>query len=68
MAVRTISAADTKPDSALKQAIEEINDMAAAINALTAKLDSDAGVTDTDYASSIGTMDTIKLRETGETP
>jgi hypothetical protein len=36
-----------------------VNQLAAAMNALLAKLDADAGVTDANYAATIGTIDTI---------
>lgn len=44
--------------------LNQLNDLSAAINALTAKLDADAGVTDTNYAATIGAMDILQLRGT----
>lgn len=37
-----------------------INDIIAAIAALTAKLDADAGVTDADYAATVDIGDTVE--------
>ena len=54
-------------DGLVAQLVKMVNAQAAAINALTAKLDADAGVTDTDYASSVGTMDTVAYT-VGTTP
>lgn len=42
--------------------VAEYNTLAAAMNTLLAKLDADAGITDTDYASTVGTQDTIAYR------
>ena len=42
-----------------------INDCIAAINGVNAKLDADAGVTDTDYASLHDVADTLAYQETG---
>lgn len=67
MAVRNVqpTAANvgTNQDSKnlLRQLIGVVNNLSNAMNDLTAKLDADAGVTDTDYASEIGTQDTIRL-------
>lgn len=49
------------------QLVKMVNAQAAAINALTAKLDLDAGVTDDDYATTVGTMDTL-VYSVGTTP
>lgn len=58
------SAANAAPGSALYELAVLVNAQAAAINALLAKLDLDAGVTDADYASEIGTMDTLTFSGT----
>jgi len=69
MAVRkaSASAANASNDSALWVLAELVNQLATAVNALTAKIDADAGDTggDNDYASTIGTMDTFAFRESG---
>lgn len=36
-----------------------VNGIVTAMNTLLAKLDADAGITDTDYAATIGTLDTL---------
>lgn len=67
MAVVTVSqsAANAAKDSLIYELTVIVNALAADINTLTAKLDADAGVTDTDYAATLGTEDTITFRETG---
>ncbi|HET7322163.1 MAG TPA: hypothetical protein VFI96_06685 [Longimicrobiaceae bacterium] len=55
----TPSAANVAQDSLIGTLTALINQQAAAINALTAKLDADAGVTGADYADTIGAMDTV---------
>lgn len=57
MATRTPHA--TASAAEVKDLIAVVNQLAAAVNALGAKLDADAGVTDVDYASTLGTIDTI---------
>lgn len=55
------SAANAAEGSLIDKLADLVNAQAAAINALTAKLDADAGVADVNYASTIGTMDTLTL-------
>lgn len=51
----------------IAQLVKMVNAQATAINALTAKIDADAGDTggDSDYASTIGTLDTLAYRGGG---
>lgn len=67
MAVRklTQSSASAANRSTVYILAELVNNLSAAVNALTAKLDADAGVTDVNYASTIGTQDTVSFRSTG---
>lgn len=67
MAVRTVNAslANVSDGSFAFQLAGIVNDLATAMNALTAKLDADAGVTDANYASTIGTIDTLTTKENG---
>lgn len=64
MAVRSVtpSAANVESRSGnlLYDLMGIVNDLANGMNTLTAQLDADAGVTDTDYAANVGTIDTIK--------
>jgi len=55
----TPSAANVAQDSLIGTLTALVNQQAAAINALTAKLDADADLTATDYGSTVGTMDTV---------
>lgn len=57
MAVRTLGRGFSGQDDH-RDVVGLINDLVAAINTITAQLDLDAGVTDTDYASNVGTLDT----------
>ena len=56
------SSANVQRDSLIYELTKLVNAQAAALNALTAKLDADAGVTDVNYASTIGEMDTLTFR------
>lgn len=51
----------------IAQLVKMVNAQATAINALTAKIDADAGDTggDNDYASTIGELDTLAYRGGG---
>lgn len=49
----------TSPGNDITALIECVNQLAAAMNALLTKLDADAGVTDANYKTTVGTMDTI---------
>ena len=64
MAVRDAerSTANADRGSALDTLVEAYNDLAGKYNALLAKMDSDDGVTDTDYAAEVGPADTVSLR------
>ena len=53
-------------DGIIAQLVKTVNSQAAAIDVLTAQLDADAGVTDTDYATNV-VMDTIAYSN-GQTP
>lgn len=67
MAVRTVdeALANAKGTSSLVgNLIAVVNELSTALNVVTAQLDADAGVTDTDYAANAGTMDTIAYRNT----
>lgn len=70
MAVRTVtpSATNALNGSLLGELVAIVNELSTAVNALTAKMDTDfADVTNasTDYASSVGTMDTLAYRGGG---
>ena len=67
MAVRTVNAstANAADGSFIYELAGIVNDIVAAINVITAQLDADAGVTDTDYAANVGTLDTIATKELG---
>lgn len=52
-------------DSLLWELVVVVNALATAVNALTAKLDADTGVADANYASTIGTQNTLTFREGG---
>lgn len=57
MAVKTVQR--TTPGDDVTALIEIVNQLAQAMNTLTAKLDTDAGVTDVNYKTTVGTQDTI---------
>lgn len=59
------SAANVAPDTAVYELARIINDLAAKLDTLTAKLDADAGVGDANYAATVGSLDTLRFRETG---
>lgn len=70
MAVKTVtlSVNNAAPDSTnlIWTLLVIVNELSTALNALTAKLDEDAGITDTNYAATIGAMDTITTIEKGD--
>ena len=59
MAVITVHR--STPGADFKAVVDLLNANAAKLAALTAKLDADSGVGDTNYASTIGAFDTITL-------
>lgn len=58
----TPSATSAADGSLVGELVAIVNSLSTKINALTAKLDLDAGVTDVNYASTIGTADTLSYR------
>ena len=70
MPVRTVNlaVANAAPDdkNLIWALLVIANQLATAMNALTAKLDADAGITDTNYAATIGAIDTITTIEKGD--
>ena len=61
------AAANLGDRSALYQVIAQYNDLAGKFETLLAKLDADAGVTDTDYESGVGLTKRITLNGTAPT-
>lgn len=58
----TRSAANAAEGSALDELTKAHNKLAGAFNDLLAKMDADNGITDTNYASTLGDQDTLTLR------
>jgi len=56
-----ISVHRSNPGEDLARLVAEYNNLVAKFTALLAKLDADAGVTDTNYASLLGQVNTINL-------
>lgn len=70
MAVRTIEDYGVKKvDSSnpITALVAVVNQLATGMNTLTAKLNADGGVTDTNYDTAVGTIDTLAVRS-GQTP